>query len=263
VPPTLPQEHLIARVRDLCRSDERLVAALMYGSFASGEADAHSDIEFWLFFAAPADERAWLRQVGPLRYTVVNEFGAHVVLFPGLIRGEFHFATADDIPSVATWPARGAPTGRMLILDRTGALRRALDSLPAGPVLPTDLDTLCGRFANWLILAHHVARRGELLRAADALSHARRHLLWMVRLAEGRTRHWLTPSRHAEADLPADVAHAVHATLTSADPTALADAITATWTCGRRYWRLLADRHGFATPDDLFEDLDTAVGRRR
>ena len=148
--PPLPQEPLIARVRDLCRSDERLVAALMYGSFASGEADAHSDIEFWLFFAAPTDERAWLGEVGPIRYTVVNEFGAHVVLFPGLIRGEFHFATADDIPSVATWPTRGAPTGRMLILDRTGALRRALDSLPDGPVLPTDLDTLCGRFANWL-----------------------------------------------------------------------------------------------------------------
>lgn len=46
----LPQEPLIDRVRDLCLQDGRLVAALMYGSFAAGEADVHSDIEFWLFF---------------------------------------------------------------------------------------------------------------------------------------------------------------------------------------------------------------------
>src|SRR3954471_13061730 len=101
----LPQERLIARVRQLCRADERLVAALTYGSFVHGEADEHSDIEFWLFFdadaAATLDERAWLARVGPVRYTVVNEFGCRVVFFPGLVRGEFHFATAGDIASVA------------------------------------------------------------------------------------------------------------------------------------------------------------------
>lgn len=249
----LPQEHLIARVRNLCRSDGRLVAALMYGSFTTDEADAHSDIEFWLFSAAPVDERAWLAEVGPSRYTVVNEFGAHVVLFPGLVRGEFHFATAGDIPTVATWPARGAPTDRMLILDRTGALRRALERLPDRPALPTDVDALCGRFANWVVLAHHVARRGELLRAADALAHARRHLLWMVRLAEGHTEHWLTPSRSAERDLPAGVATAI---LTATETGAV-------WACGRGYWRRLADRHGFTVPEDLFHDLDTALTDRR
>lgn len=255
----LPQEHLIARVRDLCRSDERLVAALMYGSFATGEADAHSDIEFWLFCASPLDERTWLAGIGPVRYAVVNEFGAHVVVFPGVIRGEFHFATADDIASVAAWPARGAPTDRMIVLDRTGALRDVLDSLPDRPSPPTDIDTLCGRFANWLILAHHVAHRGELLRASDALAHARRHLLWMVRLAEGRTRHWLTPSRNAERDLPADVVHAIHRTTTGP----AADAIATTWECGRRYWRRLADRYDFPVPEDLFDDLDAATGRLR
>jgi lincosamide nucleotidyltransferase B/F len=44
------QKQLIARVRELCEADSELAAALMYGSFASGEADEHSDIEFWLFF---------------------------------------------------------------------------------------------------------------------------------------------------------------------------------------------------------------------
>jgi lincosamide nucleotidyltransferase len=42
----LPQEQLIARVRALCHADERLDAAMMYGSFVYGEGDAYSDIEF-------------------------------------------------------------------------------------------------------------------------------------------------------------------------------------------------------------------------
>ncbi|WP_433832690.1 hypothetical protein ACQP2E_16780 [Actinoplanes sp. CA-015351] len=253
---------MIARVKDLCRTDERLVAALVYGSFVNGEADRHSDIEFWLFAGASAaatlDKGAWLDQIAPIRHTVVNEFGAQVVFFPGLLRGEFHFATEKDIDSVRTWPARSGPTDRMIVLDRTGALRDALDSLPSQAPLPTtpaEIDELCGRFGNWLLLAHHVTQRGELLRAADALAHTQRHLLWMARLAEGRTQHWLTPSRNAESDLPPEVVHAIHRTTATAGPDSLAAALTATWVLGRRYWQQL----GHDVPIDLFADLDACL----
>ena len=260
----LVQQRLIGRVRELCRADVRLTAALTYGSFVHGEGDAHSDIEFWLF-ADPEtalDERAWLDDVGTVRHVVVNEFGSHVVFFPQLVRGEFHFATAADISSVATWPARGGAIDDMIVLDRTGALRRALEALPAQAGLPAtaaEIDELCGRFANWLVLAHHVARRGELLRAVDALTHAQRHLLWMARLAEDRTQHWLTPSRSAETDLPADVADALRRTTATADPRSLASALAATWVHGRRYWRQLAHRAGGEVPEGLFRDLDAAI----
>ncbi|WP_144120182.1 hypothetical protein [Catellatospora sichuanensis] len=77
----LPQEHLITRVRELCLGDEDLVAALTYGSFAQGVGDAHSDVEFWLFFGADQaevlDHRAWLDRIGPIRHLIVNEFGSH------------------------------------------------------------------------------------------------------------------------------------------------------------------------------------------
>jgi lincosamide nucleotidyltransferase B/F len=266
IDPVLPQERLIARVRELCRSDGRLVAALTYGSFAHGEADAHSDIEFWLFFdtaaSATMDKRAWLNDVGAIRHVVVNESGSHVAFFPDLVRGEFHFARTEDIATVANWPARGAPTNQMLVLDRTGALRRALESLPAQvdpPAGAEEIDELCGRLANWLVLAHHVAQRGELLRAIDALAHAQRHLLWMTRLAEDRTQHWLTPSRSAEMDLPPDVTRAIYRTTANADAGSVTDAIAATWTCGRRYWQRLATRTGSQIPVALFEDLDIAT----
>lgn len=260
------QERLIARVRDLCRADERLDAALMYGSFASGEADVHSDIEFWLFFLpqrhAEVDPRAWCAQVAPLTHLVRNEFGADVAFFPGLVRGEFHFATTEDLHTVRTWPARGAPVDRMIVLDRRGALRPALRSLPEHPAVPGDgeeIETVCGRFANWLILAHHLTLRGEHLRAWDALGHVQRHLLWLARLAHGNTRHWLTPSRRAEAELPPrDLADLRRATA-AADPDDIHAALRAAWRSGRRYWSELALLHDRAMPDGLVAEIDSIL----
>ncbi|HET9927337.1 MAG TPA: hypothetical protein VFQ09_00910 [Rubrobacter sp.] len=46
----LQQEAMIERTRSVCRQDARLAAAMMYGSFAQGEGDGYSDIEFILFF---------------------------------------------------------------------------------------------------------------------------------------------------------------------------------------------------------------------
>ncbi|GAA3349060.1 hypothetical protein GCM10020358_69830 [Amorphoplanes nipponensis] len=215
----LEQVRLIERVRGACRADHRLEAALMYGSFADGSADEHSDIEFWLFFAtAPPDPRTWIEQVGPVTHLVHNEFGAHVAFFAGLIRGEFHFAGAADIASVRQWPAGDV----VIVADRHGELARAR---PQG-VIDRTAD-VCGRFANWLLLAHHVGLRGERLRQRDALAHAQRHLLWMARLAEGRTEHWLTPSRRAEAELGAATVAALGRTH---------DDVGAAWQIGRALW---------------------------
>src|SRR4051812_49673998 len=113
------QHDLISRVRELCRADQGVRAALMYGSFAAGEGDEHSDVEFWLFLdpaaRAALDPAAWCARVAPVTLVVLNEFGTHVAFFPGPVRGEFHFATTADIPSVAGWPARGAAVGAMLV----------------------------------------------------------------------------------------------------------------------------------------------------
>jgi lincosamide nucleotidyltransferase len=46
----LQQEVMIEKARELCERDERVVAALMYGSFALGQGDRFSDIEFYLLF---------------------------------------------------------------------------------------------------------------------------------------------------------------------------------------------------------------------
>jgi lincosamide nucleotidyltransferase len=237
----LLQERLIARVVELCRADERFDSVLRYGSFAQGSGDEHSDIEFWLFSDVEIDARAWCAQVAPITHHVRNEFGADVVFFEGLVRGEFHFAR--DVAVVGEWPARGATVDRMVVVDRRGALRAALESVPLRPDLP-EAGELCGRFVNWLVLAHHVAARGEALRAADAMAHVRRHLLWMGRLAERSTEHWLTPSRLVENELPP-------ALLASLDVTTP----TAAWQVGRSLWHRL----DCPVPAALFAELDAAL----
>jgi lincosamide nucleotidyltransferase len=252
------QQRLIALVRSLCAADPRLDAALMYGSFAQGVADEYSDIEFWFFTDGDVDPRAWLDQLGPLLSVVVNEFGSHVVFFPGLIRGEFHFAAASELGQVADWPWLGAPVDDVIVLDRRGVLRELLGRTPQRLVVPgtaSEIERLCLRYANWLVLGLHVRARGEIMRTHDALANVHRHLLWMTRLRADATRTWLTPSRRAEAELPAaDVAH-LHAALTGDVAAGLARA----WEAGRNVWRDLASRHGFEFPEALVAEIDARV----
>jgi lincosamide nucleotidyltransferase B/F len=261
------QEALIARVREVCEADEELDAALMYGSFAAGEGDEHSDIEFWLFFRpdrlARIDPHTWCLQIAPVTYLLRNEFGSHVAFFPNLVRGEFHFAATDDIESVGTWPARGAEVERMIVIDRAGRLAPVLQALPERYAAPNSglaiFAEYCDPFANWLVLAHHLLGRGEHLRAWDALAQAQRYLLWMARLVEGATTHWLTPSRGAEAELtPATVA-ALTAATGAATPDELHVALRAASREGHLLWQQLADRYDHSAPSALFNELDATL----
>jgi lincosamide nucleotidyltransferase len=283
------QHELIEAVRALCARDEGLDAALMYGSFAKDEADEHSDVEFWLFHTRAAraalDPDAWCASVAPATAVLRNEFGAHVAVFRDLVRGEFHFATTDELPQVADWPERGAPVERMLLLDRTGRLAPLLAALPErdypgpdaridgdGADADADTDTTapstasaerasgcCEPFANWLILAHHLLARGELLRTWDALGHAVRHLTWMARLAEDSTAHWLTPSRAAESELSARSLAGLTASTAEATAPALRTALRNALAEGRRHWTTLAAVHGSEPPHALLDEIAAAL----
>ena len=63
---------MIERVRELCQQDARLVAAVRYGSFATGDGDRFSDIEFALFFEddmfQQIDQRAWVNQIASVDF---------------------------------------------------------------------------------------------------------------------------------------------------------------------------------------------------
>jgi lincosamide nucleotidyltransferase len=122
----LSQEVMIERVRELCDQDERVVSALMYGSFALGQGDRFSDIEFYLFFADEVSERlqeeAWVGQIAPLELYYVNEFGNGTAIFENLVRGEFHFEAASDVGLVDVWESACFPSLESTVLvDKNGA----------------------------------------------------------------------------------------------------------------------------------------------
>ncbi len=109
----LQQEGMIEKIRELCGRDERVMALLMYGSFALAQGDRFSDIEFYLFFTDEAledlEEEAWVSQIAPLELYYVNEFGNGTAIFENLVRGEFHFEAASDVGLVDAWESAWSP----------------------------------------------------------------------------------------------------------------------------------------------------------
>jgi lincosamide nucleotidyltransferase B/F len=254
-PGTTGQDALDTTFRDLFRADDGVRAAMAYGSRPAGLGDAHSDVEYWVFVddTAPGSWSAQelFARAGSPDLVVRNEFGAWVAVFSARVRVEVHVCPASDTDVVRDWPARGAPVEAMVVVDRDGRLTAALADLPtlaAVPATAGDVAELCGRFANWWLLGRNVLARGELERALDALSHVRRHLLWMARLDEGTTARWLTPSRLAERDLPAETIEELRRIRVATTADELAAAYMLAWTIGATRWRALARTWRFELP---------------
>ncbi|MDQ4127783.1 MAG: nucleotidyltransferase domain-containing protein [Actinomycetota bacterium] len=267
----LQQEAMIERVRDVCQSDERLAAAMMYGSFAQGEGDELSDIEFILFFEDEAlrnlDQEEWVSRISPVELYFVNEYGNGTAIFDDLIRGEFHFDRASEISRIdESWKdSDWLPTlGDTLVLDRTGELTRRL-GLVVGP--PPDRDTperarsVCARFVNWLLFGSNLMVRGELARAMNLLGIVRDQLLYMVRILEGSTERWFNPGKLLEENI-SEEAYARYAACTARlQREDLTLAYLAAWAWGREMITALSERHGGEelVPATLLEKLDGRV----
>lgn len=265
----LHQEDMIARVRELCVTDELVDAAMMYGSFTYGEGDPYSDIEFLLFFRdeafAAVEPRAWLNQVAPLEVLYVNEHGIHCAIFTNLVRGEFHFHRASEVTMGAAWPGllTFPSLDATLIVDRSGLLTPYLQAI-IGPPPPRDdlhaVQTLAYSFINWTLFCINVCRRGELARALELTSILHRHLLHMARLLEDTTAHWLTPSRAAECDLtPETMTRFARCVATRLTPDELRRATLEAWVWGGELMHALRQRYGIDLPDQLCARITAAA----
>ncbi|HVO71952.1 MAG TPA: nucleotidyltransferase domain-containing protein [Aggregatilineaceae bacterium] len=264
----LLQAQMIERVRTLCRDDSHLDAAMMYGSFTSGEGDEFSDIEFLLFFedaAFPAlDRRAWLEQIAPVELLFVNEFGVTTAIFANLVRGEFHFHSVSEMtvaqarPGVVSFPSLDST----LIADKSGRLTPYLQPLigpPPPQAVPEKLQFAAECFVNWWLFGFHVLRRAEQARALELLGTVQRNLLWMARAVQGGTDHWHIPSRLLEQELSSDAYARFKACTASLDALALWSAYRAAWAWGRELIETLRAQHGIDTPERLFADIDSAL----
>ena len=260
------QRDMIERVRRLCRLDERLVAAMMYGSFAQFEGDEFSDIEFILFFydevLGDVDQEEWVARIAPVELYFVNEYGNGTAIFENLIRGEFHFDKAYDIRKIDdSWKETGwfPSLEATLVLDRTGELTHRLQPV-VGP--PLDRHTqeqirfLCNCFVNWFLFGSNLLMRGELARALDLLGLVQNQLLRMIRVSELSTEHWFNPSKLLEKDI-SEASYARYVACTAnLDPGALWSAYLSAWSWGRELMSSLAREHDVALPTALLNRLD-------
>lgn len=260
----LLQKTMIERVRELCRNDPRISAAFMFGSFAIGEGDEFSDIEFALFFSdesLPAvDQQEWVSRIEPVELYFQDDFGHHTAIFANMVRGEFHFMPASGIPVVESWQGYGwfpSPESTILV-DRTGELERYLRPMIGGPPERDTAGTVRSvscNFINLTLFGVNLLGRGENARAWAMLSQLHGNLLKLVRLSERTTAHWPTPSRGLENDLSAAAYERYRSCTADLDPASLRRAYRETWRWGCELMMAAARSHDVSLPENILEAL--------
>jgi lincosamide nucleotidyltransferase len=264
----LPQEDRIEKVHELSERDKRVVSALMYGSFALGQEDRFSGIEFYLFFADEAWEslqgEAWVGQIAPLELYYVNEFGNGAAIFENLVRGEFHFEVASNMDLVDSWETAWFPSLESAVLvDKNGELTSRVGRLVRRS---PDLDTpeqalfLCRSLTNWTLMGANLLEGGEYARAEAFLTLVHGHLLQALRLVEGKSDNWLSPTRKLEEDASATSYERYRACTAALEAEQLVLAYASTWEWGRELIGELATRHSLVLPEALLDKLDQRLG---
>ncbi|MFI1186865.1 nucleotidyltransferase domain-containing protein [Streptomyces californicus] len=265
----LPLARRIELLRTTAEADPRVEGVLLYGSWTLGEADAHSDLDAYLYVreedVAAFDGREFVERLAPLKLAYTNMYGILAVVFEDLMRGEFHVEPAGaGIAEIAGWrdQIHFPRPETAVLLDRTGRLTAAARELAAltPPEPVATAQQLTDELANWTLMLAHVQTRGEHARAHHLLHAVLAPLqLKLCRLLRGSTAHWLTPSRALEADLPgADVER--YATATGPlTPEAVRTASANSWQWSRELAAEAADRWGVRLPVGLHEEIALAL----
>jgi len=266
VSPAPALNRRVERLRETALAEPRLEGVLLYGSWTLGEADAHSDIDAYLFVrdadAEGFDGQEFVERLAPLKLAYTNMFGILSVVFEDLMRGEFHVDPAQKgITEVTSW--RGSvhlpdPEGAVL-LDRTGRLtaaaRQLADFQPPEPV--ETAQRLTDELANWTLMLAHVLARGESARAHNLLhSIVVPFQLKLCRLLRGSTTHWLTPSRALERDLPPADQRRYLATTTAGSPAEVRAGALESWRWSRELAAEAAARWSTRLPLQLHQEIE-------
>ncbi|MGA9767570.1 MAG: hypothetical protein WBV94_00905 [Blastocatellia bacterium] len=262
----LIQGEIINRVRQLCHQDERISASLMYGSFAKGEGDEFSDIEFSIFINDDDYDgfsgEDWVGQIAPLALYFLNGVGEARVIFENFVRGEFSFKKASEISRIRAIKAlMGIPWPAVIVMiDRTGSVQDHLDFLSSKEGLPTTRETtirLCQEFIYAMLSSFDRLARGERAHALDSLGMLQVYLLRLLREHEGKIQQSETrPFRNLEKDLSESEYDRYIECTGSLHKASLEQAYWATWSWGKELVDALARKHEIGTHEALIQSLD-------
>lgn len=207
------QLEMIDRVKLLATENTAISSVLMYGSFAKGEGDAYSDIEFYIFLNSDANfsKEAWVNRIEETALFFVNEFGTDVAIFKNMIRGEFHFLDVSRIDIVKTWEGLVSFEywENMILVDKDGKLSEVFQGINKGRPMRNDPENILWlqhSLVNMALFTRNLLLREEWAHAHNNLTYMHKYLLWLIRIRVDSTVHWESPTKKAEQDLP----HAWH-----------------------------------------------------
>lgn len=264
------QKEMIENFRERCHQDIRIASALMFGSFATGEGDPFSDIEFAVFIRDDSfdgfDQRSWLDAVSPVAAYFLDDFGHHTALFENGVRGEFHFMRASEQSVVAGWQGYGwFPTlEAAVLLDREGELSQYAWLLVGGPPKREGAELINGlvlNLINLMLFGANLLNRGEYARAWALLGRAHENLLKLVRLYEGKTDHWSTPSRALETDLSDAAYHRYLSCTASAERAPLCSAYRESWRWGIELIEAVARPLNIQCPQTVMAQVEVLLDK--
>jgi len=119
-----------------------------------------------------------------------------------------------------------------VLVDKGGELARRVGRLVRPP---PDLDTperalfLCRSLMDWTLMGANLVGRGEYARAEAFLTLVHGHLLQAVRLVEGKSAKWSSPTRRLEEDASATYYERYRECTAALEAKQLASAYASTW----------------------------------
>jgi predicted nucleotidyltransferase len=235
----LPQRVLLERIVAHAQGTPAIAGLLVFGSFATGTEDKHSDLDLGLYLDEDAwpsfHLRTWLEPIAPVAGVRVTEHGS-IVIFRDLLRAEIHLgpaALSDVWPTLAgviAYPSLEC----MVRVDRSGRFAAAVAPL-IGRLpdrTPAELEDAFLGLTDGLLVAEGCRRRGDLARALRHLGSAQVELLRLARYRQRAFTEWVAPERSLASGVgPATFERYAHATA-QLDDDALRDAIARSWAWG-------------------------------
>jgi predicted nucleotidyltransferase len=160
--PLLPHHQaLIGRFVAACQTDDRVVAALLIGSYAKGKADAYSDLDLYLittdaaYESVFAERRAFLQRLGELVF--LEEFDLPDIafyIFADGAEGELYFGRESQIRRILNGPYQ-------VLLDKTDLLAEPVSPHPS-PLPANQAETLRRQlYWFWHELSHFITALGR------------------------------------------------------------------------------------------------------
>ena len=254
----MPEHHrLVDRLIAVCQPDDRILAVMVYGSHASGRADAYSDLDIGLITTDVGYDEVIVRRGELVRSLgeplLLEDFGdpsnVHVILADG---ADLELIVARESEATLDGPYR-------VLLDKAGAVERVSARRKAArdPDAATEEVRLLVH-GFWHDVGHVIAAigRGQLWWAYGQLDELRSVCLNLARLQAGLTAedeaYW-----KVEEAVSAELLRDLRATVTELEREPMLDAALALTRFYRELAPGLAAAHGIAYPTEL-DDLVSA-----